>query len=164
MKALIPLLFVIFISLNACVKICDCFDECDRTVSITFDTSSTLGYKMDDIDTLEIVSLSDDALVATNTSIVVYTKNRGYWPNQCTGGLTYNINSKFSNSDDYVKNYNIILKNTDTILVRNIIVEGNMVGYKDCKCFTISKKILTIDSITHDLSSKPDESVIIKRK
>ena len=159
--------FVIWI-FNACCQFntCDCFDECDRAIQFTLDTSGQFGYKIGEIDTLEIVSLDDNALKPIDTTFLILdTKYGGYNDQYCGSNFSFDINHEFYYTDDCTKNYNIIIKNLDTFIVRNIEIKGKGSDSKCCSCYSLRKKTFTVDSVSYDLSSSSsmNETILLKK-
>lgn len=146
-------LFLSFICiLNGCI--CDCFDECKRDFFIQLDQNSFDSSALSFI-TLKQRSVENDSLT-------------GLWESPLQEDSTYilmgpcfNGIDKFAITLDGTTNafyYELILKDSDTFVLDNLIVTGDRQGNIACKCFDLESKSLNVNGVQIDAL----EGIILK--
>jgi hypothetical protein len=145
-----------------CYSTCDCDDECDRSIPISFSTdSSSNGFRVSEIDTIKLYKLAKGQSVATDSIEMfldpVYERfySNTYGSQFCGAnfGFSFDEMDPFLGSNYQNFDYLIKIPHLKTYRISDIIVEGKMSG-GNCSCYSNKKKFIKVDGVLFDLSGK----------
>lgn len=170
MKNILFLASVLILIFNSCCpNSCDCDDEFDYAIEVAFDRSIKTGYKIQEIDTIQIILLSLDLKVKESLIVKLDPISNNYYFGLSKIDFGFDINNNYYREKYQIRNYNIITQNLDTFFIRNIDVKGHKLGDRCCDCFTPERKIIDINNVHFEFITDENglfdgSPILLKRK
>ena len=142
---------LIIILLAACngPGICDCTPKwVEDGISFEFDTTSSNGFSLSEIDTIQLFKLSKNYENLDSIQAVIINSRSGFSGNSSIFndlGVFFHSENSFFSANYSNFNFEIKTQSEYSFLIDNIELSGELRGDDDCRCYKNTKKSISLN-------------------
>lgn len=142
----IQLFFCCIIMLGFSQCTCDCFDECDKDISIILDHHSFDSALLSKILLIQ-KKVSNGQEINRFTSELSMDSTYNLQTSSCFGRSKYSLGLDGRTNEFF---YELVLNNQDTILLDRIEITGDKKGSPTCRCYSNHTKSMFVNGEKRD--------------